>query len=56
VNLNKASVDVLNRLGGGHIGQAIVAHRPYRSVADLVKKRVVRRSVYEQIKDQVAAY
>lgn len=55
VNLNSASVDVLNHLGGGHIGQTIVKHRPYSSVEDLVRKRVVRRSVYEQIKDQVAA-
>ena len=55
INLNSASVDALNHLGGGHIGQSIVQHRPYRSVEDLVKKRVVRRSVYEQIKNQVAA-
>ena len=55
INLNNASVDALNHLGGGHIGQTIVKHRPYRSVEDLVKKRVVRRSVYEQIKNQVAA-
>ena len=55
VDLNSASVDALNRLGGGHIGQSIVQHRPYRSVEDLVKKRVIRRSVYEQIKAQVAA-
>jgi DNA uptake protein ComE-like DNA-binding protein len=55
VNLNSASVEVLNHLGGGHIGQTIIKHRPYGSVEDLVKKRVVRRSVYEQIKNQVAA-
>lgn len=55
INLNNASIDALNHLGGGHIGQTIVKHRPYRSVEDLVKKRVVRRSVYEQIKNQVAA-
>ena len=55
IDLNSASVDVLNHLGGGHIGQSIVKHRPYSSVEDLVKKRVVRRSVYDHIKDQVAA-
>ena len=54
IDLNRASVDALNRLkGAGHIGQAIVSHRPYRSVEDLVKKRVLRRDVYEQIKQQV---
>ena len=55
INLNNASIDALNHLGGGHIGQTIVKHRPYHSVEDLVKKRVVRRSVYDQIKNQVAA-
>lgn len=55
IDLNSASVDALNHLGGGHIGQSIVKHRPYTSVADLMKKRVIRRSVYDQIKDQVAA-
>ncbi len=55
LNLNNASVAELNAMGAGHIGQAIVQHRPYHSVDDLVKKRVVRRSIFEQIKNQVAA-
>ncbi len=55
INLNSASVAALDNVGGGHIGQSIVKHRPYSSVEDLVKKRVVRRSVYEQIKNQLAA-
>ena len=55
VNLNNASIAELNNIGGGHIGQAIVQHRPYHSVEDLVKKRVVRRSIFDQIKNQVAA-
>ncbi len=56
ININSASAAVLNRLrGGGRIGQTIVEHRPYRSVEDLVRKRVLRRSVYEQIKRQIAA-
>ncbi len=54
-NLNSASSTALDHLGGGHIGQSIIKHRPYHSVEDLVKKRVVRRSVFEQIKNQVAA-
>jgi hypothetical protein len=55
VNLNAASVDALNDLrGGGRIGRAIVRGRPYGSVEDLVKKRIVSRSVYARIKDQVA--
>jgi DNA uptake protein ComE-like DNA-binding protein len=54
VDLNAAPVDALNDLrGGGRIGRAIVRGRPYGSVDDLVKKRIVSRSVYARIKDQV---
>ena len=56
VNINSASAEALNHLqGGGRIGQTIVQHRPYRSVDELVKKRVLRRAVYDQIKNQIAA-
>lgn len=56
ININRASIDALNRLpGGGRIGQTIARHRPYRSVEDLLTKRVLRRGVYEQIKGQLAA-
>jgi hypothetical protein len=54
VDLNTASVADLNRLrGGGAIGRAIVAKRPYTSVDQLLAKRVLSRPVYERIKDQV---
>lgn len=54
VDLNKGSVDDLNNLkGAGPLGRAIVRGRPYRSVEDLVTKKVVRRAAYEKIKDQV---
>ncbi|HZH51465.1 MAG TPA: helix-hairpin-helix domain-containing protein [Microvirga sp.] len=54
VDLNAASVQELNSLrGGGMIGKAIVRRRPYTSVEDLVKKRVLSRSAYNRIKDQV---
>ena len=54
VDLNTAPVADLNRLrGGGAIGRAIVAKRPYASVDQLLTKRVLSRSVYERIKDQV---
>ncbi|MDP4022359.1 helix-hairpin-helix domain-containing protein [Methylobacterium sp. NEAU 140] len=54
VDLNTASVADLNRLqGGGAIGRAITAKRPYASVDQLLTKRVLSRSVYERIKDQV---
>jgi hypothetical protein len=54
VDLNTASVTDLNRLrGGGAIGRAIVAKRPYTSVDQLLSKRVLSRPVYERIRDQV---
>ncbi|MEE1657240.1 helix-hairpin-helix domain-containing protein [Microvirga sp. CF3062] len=54
VDLNRASFEQLNSLkGAGALGRAIIKHRPYRSVDDLVKKKVVRRPVFEKIKDQV---
>ncbi|MEE7440002.1 hypothetical protein MOR12E_13070 [Methylobacterium oryzae] len=54
LDLNTASVADLNHLrGGGAIGRAIVAKRPYTSVEQLLSKRVLTRPVYEKIKDQV---
>jgi DNA uptake protein ComE-like DNA-binding protein len=55
IDLNTASVEALNALrGGGRIGRSIVRGRPYASVEDLVKKRILSRSVYTRVKDQVA--
>ncbi len=53
VDLNTASVAELNGLGGGMIGKAIVARRPYASPGDLLSKRVLSRATYEKIKGQV---
>ena len=54
VDINTASVEDLNRLGG-RFGRAIVASRPYASVDELVSKRVLTRSTFSQIKDQITA-
>ncbi|MBA1156243.1 ComEA family DNA-binding protein [Microvirga mediterraneensis] len=54
VDLNKSTIEDLNSLkGAGSLGRAIVRGRPYKSVEDLVNKRVVRRATYERIKDQL---
>ncbi|MCB4802526.1 ComEA family DNA-binding protein [Methylobacterium brachiatum] len=54
LDLNTASAADLNKLrGGGAIGRAIIAKRPYASVDQLLSKRVLSRAVYEKIKDQV---
>ena len=54
VDLNTAPLSQLNALkGAGGLGRAIIRGRPYASAEDLAKKRVVRRNVYERIKDQI---
>ncbi|WP_230534237.1 ComEA family DNA-binding protein [Microvirga roseola] len=54
VDLNTGSFEELNTLeDGGPIGRAIINARPYASVEELVTKKVLRRTVYEAIKDQV---
>jgi len=52
VDINTASVDELNSLGG-RFGRAIVAGRPYTTIDELVSKRVLTRSTFSQIKDQI---
>lgn len=54
INLNKASADALDHIPGlGRVGRSIVAHRPYRSVKDLVNKRVLRTSDFQKIESHV---
>jgi DNA uptake protein ComE-like DNA-binding protein len=53
VDLNSASVEELNALGGGRIGRAIVNGRPYRSPDELLHRRVLSRATYDQIKGQI---
>lgn len=54
VNINKAPVAALDHLlGAGRIGQAIARRRPYRTVDDLVHKRVLRAGVFNRIKGSI---
>ena len=52
LDINTASADDLNRLGE-RFGKAIIAGRPYRSVGELVSKRVLKRSTFSRIKDRI---
>src|SRR5215204_3336755 len=54
IDINTASVDELNSLGA-RFGRAIVAGRPYTTIDELVSKRVLTRSTFSQIKDQITA-
>jgi DNA uptake protein ComE-like DNA-binding protein len=54
VDINTASVEELNRLGG-RFAKAIVAGRPYASIDELLSKRVLTRATFSQIRDQITA-
>jgi DNA uptake protein ComE-like DNA-binding protein len=54
VDINTASADDLNRLGG-RFAKAIIRGRPYRSVDELLSKRVLTRSAFSQLKPQITA-
>jgi DNA uptake protein ComE-like DNA-binding protein len=53
VDLNAASVTDLNGLGGGMIGRAIIAGRPYRTPEDLLAKRILNKATFARIRDQI---
>jgi len=54
IDLNTASFEQLNTMpNAGPIGRAIIRGRPYASVEELVTRKILRRSVYEKVKDQV---
>jgi len=56
IDLNTASFDELDSLP--QVGQAtaenIIANRPYNNIDELITKKIVRKSVYEKIKDKIA--
>jgi len=58
INLNQASLSELDSLWG--IGEKraadIVKNRPYQTVEELVKRKIIPQNVYEKIKDEVVAY
>lgn len=58
VNINTATLKELDTLPGiGPVyGQNIIEHRPYSTVEELLTKSVLKKNVYEKIKDKVTIY
>lgn len=55
VNINKDSSEQLQTLPGMTVDAAerIVANRPYAATGDLMKRRLVSKAEYEQIRDKI---
>ncbi len=58
ININMASVAELDQLAGvGQItAESIINGRPYTSPDDLIKNSIVKKTVYDKIKDQISVY
>ncbi len=58
VNINTATLKELDTLPGIGLtyAQNIIEHRPYSNVEELLSKGVLRKSVYEKIKDKITVY
>ena len=58
ININTASQSELESLSGIGSGRAskIISDRPYQKIEDLLDKKIVGKSVFEQIKDSIVVY
>ncbi|MBI3443334.1 helix-hairpin-helix domain-containing protein [Candidatus Woesebacteria bacterium] len=58
VDINRATLKELDALPGiGQVyAQNIIEHRPYSSIGELLSKGVLKKSVYEKIKDKIVVY
>src|SRR3989304_2203822 len=57
-NINSASKSVLEDLNGiGPVyAQKIIEQRPYSNIEELVSKKVIPKSTYEKIKNEISVY
>jgi hypothetical protein len=53
LDINTASIQQLDRAGAGRVGKAIARRRPYNDIEDLVRRRVLTRADFKQIRDRL---
>lgn len=58
VNINTSSSQDLEKLSGiGAVtASKIISARPFNSIEDLINKKILSKSVFEKIKDQIVVY
>ncbi len=58
VNINNADLSQLDSLSGiGEVrAQKIIDNRPYTSIEELVQKKIIPQSVFEEIKEKITVY
>lgn len=58
INLNRASLAELDNLQGIGVKRAadIIKNRPYQTVEELIKRKIIPQSIYDKIKDEVVVY
>jgi len=58
ININTASLGELDTLWG--IGEkrasSIIDNRPYQSIDDLIKEKIISQDVFEKIKEEISVY
>lgn len=55
ININTASADELDSLEGigATLSKSIIEHRPYKSINELVSKKVLKQATFTKIKDSI---
>lgn len=58
VNINNCNQESLEKLWGiGPVyAQNIIEHRPYSTIEEVLEKKIIKKNVYERIKDQITVY
>ncbi len=58
ININNASLEELDSLSGigPTLAKSIIEQRPYSNIDELQSKGILKKNVFEKIKDKITAY